>query len=91
MTINADFVNINIRVGGNFGKNGENRVLEKAMDVYGLFKLKTDLKINNHLYHYIQAIHPPVHSSYDAESGQTAYDIDLEVFRQLEGDYWHGN
>lgn len=88
-TINSDYLNINIRVGGNYGGKGENRVLDKAMAIYDLFKLKTDLKINGNHYHYIMALQPPIHSSFDAENGQTVYEFNLEVFRQLRGEVWN--
>lgn len=29
VTINSDYINVNIKIQGNYGKNGENRVLER--------------------------------------------------------------
>lgn len=83
VTINADYINLNVKIQGNYGKNGENRVLDKAMAIYRLFHLKTDLVINGHTYHYIQALNPPIHTGFDAETGISTYEFNCEIFRRL--------
>lgn len=86
VTINADYMNINIKVSGNYNKSGGNKVHDTIMRIYRALRLKTDVTINGHHYHYIMALTPPIESGFDEENGISTFEFNCEVMRSLGGE-----
>lgn len=83
VTIEADYMNINVSVSGKYGEVGEDIILGYANKLYRALRTVLDMGINGNFYFYCQALQPPFHSGF-GEDGRTTYEFNCEVMRRLD-------